>query len=79
VVIVILVVIAIITGMIIGINKQEKIKQLKENYDEALSGTDKKTVVDAGRAYYSALREDGKLTIYDEQAIANDLASMKDQ
>jgi hypothetical protein len=48
---------------------------LKKKYNEALKGTDKKAALDAGREYYSELRR-GKLTIYDEQAIANDLSTM---
>ena len=60
-----------------NISKSNKLKELKENYDNALRGTDRKTALDAGRAYYSALRKDSKLTIYDEQAIINDLSAMK--
>ncbi len=59
------------------ISKINKLNELKENYDNALRGTDRKTALDAGRAYYSALRKDSKLTIYDEQAIINDLSAMK--
>lgn len=55
---------------------------LKENYDKALKNLAKEPsnislrveALNAGRAYYSSKREDKKLTIFDEQAIQNDLA-----
>jgi hypothetical protein len=53
-------------------------KQLKKQYDEALLGTDKRKALETGRKYYSALRN-GKLTQYDEQAIANDISTMKNE
>lgn len=59
-------------------NKRDKrILMLKQSYNDALSETDKKDALDKGRLYYSALRKKGILTIYDEQAITNDLSSMK--
>jgi len=61
------------------INSNGKAKQrakLRKQYQDALNGTDKGAALKAGRAFYSDLR-DGKLTIYDEQAITNDLASMR--
>lgn len=68
--------------MFIGLHffkkQKEKLRLLKEEYDNALRGNDKKRALDAGRAYYSSLRGQGKLTIYDEQAITNDLAAMDD-
>lgn len=59
----------------------DKLK-LKENYDKALKNLAKEPTnislrveaLNAGRAYYSNKRNDKKLTIYDEQAIQNDLA-----
>lgn len=73
---------AIIIGIVViailaAIGKQNTVKTLKANYDRALQGTDKKAALDAGRAYYAALRGGKKLTIYDEQAITNDLSAMK--
>jgi len=58
--------------------KQKAIKliELKNQYDEALRGNDKTTALQLGRLYYGTLR-DGQLSIYDEQAISNDLATMK--
>jgi hypothetical protein len=35
----------------------------------------KTQALELGRLYYSTLRKDGTLTIYDEQAIANDIAT----
>jgi hypothetical protein len=49
---------------------------LKQEYDAALKGTSKRAALQAGRAYYSALRKGKMLTIYDEQAITNDLSTM---
>ena len=54
---------------------KEKTLQLEIDYKELLKGNDKTKALDAGRAYYSNLRG-GKLTIYDEQALTNDLNSM---
>ncbi len=53
-----------------------KLQSLWDDYVEALSGGDKKRALDAGRLYYKHLRG-GRLTIYDEQAITNDLSTMK--
>ncbi|MDP1843349.1 MAG: hypothetical protein Q8K64_08010 [Sediminibacterium sp.] len=63
-------------GVYLGLNQRKKIRELKKEYDQSLRGKDKKRALDAGRAYYSAIRGFGKLTIYDEQAITNDLSSM---
>lgn len=56
--------------------KSQSTKALKQRYELALRGKDKQVALAAGRAYYSELRG-GNLTIYDEQAIANDLAAME--
>jgi len=55
---------------------EKSIRELKWRYDNSLKGTDKCAALEAGRAYYSALRKGKTLTIYDEQAIANDMATM---
>jgi hypothetical protein len=52
------------------------LERLWNEYKQALQSGDKKRALDAGRRYYSRLRN-GRLTIYDEQAIANDLSTMK--
>lgn len=57
-------------------NKKERRNKLKQDYLNALQSTDKAKALQAGRAYYSDLRY-GELTIYDEQAITNDLMTMK--
>ncbi len=57
-------------------SKRRRFARLKSAYEDALIGHDKKAALAAGRAYYSALRK-GKLTIYDEQAIANDINTMQ--
>lgn len=59
-------------------NKQNKITLLREEYQNALRGTDKKLALEAGRSYYAALRGKDVLTIMDEQAISNDLTAMDD-
>lgn len=58
-------------------NRNKKRKELLRKYHEALCGTNKRVALNAGRAYYSAFRRGGKLTMYDEQAINNDLNTMK--
>ena len=55
---------------------QKELEKLKTEYDLALKSGDKQNALIAGRNYYSKLRK-GKLTLYDEQAISNDLAAMK--
>ena len=76
------IVLAIFLGIMYYRNKQaeeraEYLEQLQNQYHAALRGTDKRDALNAGRMYYSALRKDGNLTLFDEQAITNDLASMK--
>ena len=56
---------------------RKKLATLKERYDTALRGDDKRLALECGRAYYAALRSPRQLTIYDEQAITNDLATMR--
>lgn len=68
--------VAVVIGVFIGLKIFQNRKKLKEEYDEALRGTDKKNALEAGRKYYRSLRG-GNLTIYDEQAITNDLNTMK--
>jgi hypothetical protein len=72
-----LVIIAIVFALIFMSNnaKAKELEALKQEYDRALLSGDKKAALTAGRNYYSRLRN-GKLTIYDEQAITNDLTAM---
>lgn len=61
----------------LNIQWKKEMAKRREIYDRALSGTDKKAALEAGRAYYIATRYGNAITIYDEQAIANDLSVMK--
>ena len=54
----------------------DETERLRIAYEEALAGTDKADALEKGRDYYRAQRGDGSLTLYDEQAIANDLETM---
>ena len=59
----------------------EEMKQKYENAKEKVRGNPnnkpaREHMVEAGRAYYSCLRENGMPTIYDEQAVANDLKAI---
>ena len=56
--------------------EQKKTDDAKDLYDQALASGDKRLALKYGRQYYASLREDGRLTTYDEQAIQNDLLSM---
>lgn len=70
--------VAAIVWLVVWLNKRnnKEIRLLRANYEAALKGGDKQAALQAGRLYYSRLRGN-KLTIYDEQAISNDLATMK--
>ena len=57
-------------------SKQEETDNAKDLYDQALTSGDKRLALKYRRQYYASLREDGRLTTYDEQAIQNDLLSM---
>ena len=64
-------------GTNMGKSSKEKVSNLKINYDNALSGTSRASALEAGREYYRSLRQFGDLTIYDEQAISNDISVRK--
>lgn len=66
----------VVIAILVMVGKQNTIKRLRAAYDAALRGTDKRKALEAGRAYYKALRGKQTLTIYDEQAITNDLMTM---
>ncbi|MBC3785752.1 hypothetical protein [Spirosoma utsteinense] len=57
--------------------KQEKERQIEIDYKQSLKGTDKALALELGRMYYGNKREGQALTIYDEQALTNDLSTMK--
>ena len=52
--------------------------ELEREYKKALQNRDKPLALELGRKYYSFYRSHGRLTLYDEQAIANDLSSIDD-
>ena len=60
----------------LDIEAADETERLRIAYEEALAGTDKADALEKGRDYYRAQRGDGSLTVYDEQAIANDLETM---
>lgn len=55
---------------------QEFANDLERAYRTALRGTDRIKALELGRQYYSNKRG-GALTIYDEQALTNDLSTMR--
>ena len=72
----ILVSIPIVIGIWLTQRKNRALKILWDEYQEALRSVDKSRALVAGRKYYSR-RRGGILSIYDEQAIANDMSTMK--
>ncbi len=54
----------------------EKINVAYTEYQNALKNKDKVQALALGRKYYGLLRHNNRLTIYDEQAITNDLNSI---
>ena len=76
-IIVAIVVIAIVAFIIANNNRRQKQANiLWDLYQQALRCGDKNHALQAGRRYYSHLRG-GRLTIYDEQRLTNDLSTMK--
>ncbi len=55
---------------------EERERKIKSDYEAALKGIDKAEALRLGRIYYGSLREDGRVSTYDEQAINNDMNSM---
>lgn len=72
----IIIAIVVVVAIWMGIEAEKAKAVLKKNYELALQGNNKQQALAAGRAYYSSIRKDKKLTIYDEQAIANDISVM---
>jgi hypothetical protein len=56
--------------------KQSLIREKKAKYLNAIREGNKVKALEAGREYYSLIRG-GRLTLYDEQAITNDLSTIK--
>lgn len=71
-----LIAIVLIIAVYFNVRKNKALQRLWNEYQIALRGSDRRKALDAGRKYYSRLRG-GSLTTYDEQAIANDLSTMK--
>jgi hypothetical protein len=67
--------VCLISFMIVQ-SEQKETDNAKDLYDQALASGNKRLALKYGRQYYASLREDGRLTTYDEQAIQNDLLSM---
>ncbi|HEY8897977.1 MAG TPA: hypothetical protein VIM79_24295 [Niastella sp.] len=67
-----LIIIFIAVGVI---NKSDKLKMLKEKYEEALQGEDRAEAIAAGEAYYRALRG-GEVSMEDERRILRDVAHL---
>lgn len=68
---------AILSSLVYAIKQSqlERNEKIESAYRKALKGTDRDKALQAGREYYSMLRK-GKLTMYDEQALNNDLNTM---
>jgi outer membrane protein assembly factor BamD (BamD/ComL family) len=73
-ILIVLLIISIVTGKNYKKKEAEK-KRLYEEYQSALRSGNKAEALAAGRKYYGFLRK-GSLTIYDEQAMTNDLSTM---
>lgn len=72
-----LVILGVIALIVSAVVKSNITKNKKARYDAAVARGDKSAALSLGREYYASMRSDGKLTIYDEQAIANDISTMK--
>lgn len=76
---IILFVVALLTVIIYEVYRKGKNALIAEKwkaYRNAIESGNKQAALNAGRAYYAELRG-GELTMYDEQAIANDLSTIK--
>jgi hypothetical protein len=62
-------------SLLLYIERNKDLLRLWTDYDIAKLSGDKSKALEAGKAFY--MRKKGKLTIDDEQAIANDLCIMK--
>ena len=77
--------ILIIIGLIVffKVRKNKAIGEFRDEYYLARKGDNRNDALIKGRRYYAKTRSGflgigfGKLTIYDEQAISNDLSTMK--
>ena len=72
----ILIIGTLVLSVLLHIRKNQALARLWEAYNAARASGDREKALETGRAYYKRRR--GKLSIYDEQAIANDLNTMKE-
>jgi len=73
-------IIVILFGALVYL-KNKKLMESKALYEQSLKGKDKAKALELGRNYYRILRAGpfalyGTRTIFDEQAISNDIAAM---
>ena len=83
----IIAVVAVITGIVsyfvfkdksVDRSKDDEVITAEKDYRKALRGNDKAIALESGRQYYRLLRGKAKYTaMYDEIAMANDLAAMR--
>lgn len=64
----------LVLSVLLHIRKNKTLETLWEAYNAARASGDREKALEAGRAYYRRRR--GRLNMYDEQAIANDLNTM---
>jgi hypothetical protein len=68
--------ILLVISIIRYVNQKKLTDRLWQEYVTALRGNDIGAALNAGRAYYTALRR-GRPTLHDEQTISNDLKTMR--
>jgi hypothetical protein len=70
----ILIIAVLVLSVLLHFRKNKELETLWEAYNAARASGDRARALETGRAYYRRRR--GKLSLYDEQAIANDLSTM---
>ena len=65
----------LVLSVLLHIRKNKQLATLWEVYNAAKANGDRVKALEAGRAYYKRRR--GKISVYDEQTIANDLSIMQ--
>jgi hypothetical protein len=55
-------IVIVVVVTIANTQKEKSIRELKCRYDDLLKGSNKRAALEAGRAYYSALRKNKALT-----------------
>ncbi len=69
-----LIIAVLVLSVLLHIRKNKELEMLWEAYNAARAGGDREKALETGRAYYKRRR--GKLSMNDEQVIANDLSTM---